>query len=145
MKLTTHTDYALRLLIYLAIRGDDMPATVQSAAGHYGISGHHLAKVSQTLVQLGYVSSLRGRGGGLRLNRPPEEINIGALIRQTENLELLECFGPNSTCPIDPACRLKHVLWSAQQAFMQVLDGYVLADMIENREALRLLISSDAS
>ncbi|WP_110656504.1 Rrf2 family transcriptional regulator [Salinicola halimionae] len=140
MKLTTHTDYSLRLLIYLAIRHDEMPATVQAAANHYAISNHHLAKVAQTLVQLGYVASLRGRGGGLRLQRPAEVINIGGLVRQTENLELLECFGPNSTCPIEPGCRLKGVLYKAQHAFLEVLDGYVLADLIENREELRLLL-----
>ena len=142
MKLTTHTDYALRLLIYLAVRSEEMPATVQSAATHYGISAHHLAKVAQTLVQLGYVVSLRGRGGGLRLQLPAEEINIGALVKQTENLELLECFGPDSTCPIEPGCRLKGVLWKAQQALLAVLDGYVLADLVENRQELRVLLSS---
>ncbi|MDH4572501.1 Rrf2 family transcriptional regulator [Salinicola acroporae] len=144
MKLTTHTDYALRLLIYLAVRSDEMPATVQAAAAHYGISAHHLAKVAQTLVQLGYVASLRGRGGGLRLQQPAEEIGIGALVRQTENLELLECFGPESTCPIEPGCRLKGVLAKAQQAFLAVLDGYVLADLVENRQQLRVLLGHSA-
>jgi len=142
MKLTTHTDYALRLLIYLAVRSDKMPATVQAAATHYGISSNHLAKVAQTLVQLGYVASLRGRGGGLRLQRPAEEIRIGTLVRQTENLELLECFGPNSSCPIEPGCRLKNVLWKAQQAFLEILDGYVLADLAGNEQELRLLLSA---
>jgi len=142
MKLTTHTDYALRLLIYLAVRNEEMPATVQAAATHYGISAHHLAKVAQTLVQLGYVTSLRGRGGGLRLQRPAEEINIGALVRQTENLELLECFGPNSSCPIEPGCQLKGILWKAQQAFLSVLDGYVLADLVDNRQELRVLLGN---
>lgn len=142
MKLTTHTDYALRLLIYLAVRNDEMPATVQAAASHYGISSHHLTKVAQTLVQLGYVASLRGRGGGLRLQCQAEEIRIGTLVRQTENLELLECFGPNSSCPIEPGCRLKNVLWKAQQAFLETLDGYVLADLVGNEEELRMPLSS---
>ncbi|MGM8929960.1 RrF2 family transcriptional regulator [Salinicola halophyticus] len=140
MKLTTHTDYALRLLIYLSIRNDEMPATVQAAASHYGISNHHLAKVAQTLVQLGYVASHRGRGGGLRLQCHAEKINIGALVRQTENLELLECFGPNSSCPIEPGCRLKNALWKAQQAFLETLDGYVLADLTGNEQELRILL-----
>ncbi|WP_110666291.1 Rrf2 family transcriptional regulator [Salinicola halophilus] len=140
MKLTTHTDYALRLLIFLGVREDDEPATVPAAARHYGISNHHLAKVSQTLVQLGYLVSVRGRGGGLKLARPSDKIAIGPLVREIENLELLECFGANSTCPIDPACRLKGVLFEAQQAFLSVLDRYVLADLIENRQTLRLLL-----
>ncbi len=82
MQLTTHTDYALRLLIYLAVRDDHMPATVQAAATRYGISANHMAKVAQTLVQLGHIDSRRGRGGGLTLARAPAEINIGAVVRQ---------------------------------------------------------------
>lgn len=137
MQLTTHTDYALRLLIYLGIRDDTMPATVQAAAARYGISANHMSKVAQTLVQLGYLHSQRGRGGGLSLARPATAINIGAVVRQTENLRLLECFGPNSTCPIDPVCGLKSVLGKAQNAFLEVLDGYTLAALIANDAALR--------
>ncbi|HET7314620.1 Rrf2 family transcriptional regulator [Salinisphaera sp.] len=137
MQLTTHTDYALRLLIYLAIRNDAMPATIQAVATRYRVSANHMAKVAQTLVQLGYLHSHRGRGGGLTLARPAEKINLGALVRQTENLRLLECFGPNSTCPIDPICGLKSVLGRAQEAFLEVLDGYTLAALISNDNELR--------
>ncbi|MDT0636023.1 Rrf2 family transcriptional regulator [Spectribacter hydrogenoxidans] len=140
MQLTTHTDYSLRLLIYLGIHSGDRPATVQDAANRYGISANHLAKVAQTLVQLGYIHSHRGRGGGLELALPVAEINVGAVVRQTENLQLLECFGPNSTCPIDPACKLKGVLGKAQQAFLEVLDSYRLSDLISNRDRLRKLL-----
>lgn len=140
MQLTTHTDYSLRLLIYLGIHPGDGPATVQDAATRYHISANHLAKVAQTLVQLGYIHSHRGRGGGLELAWPAKEINIGAVVRQTENLQLLECFGPNSTCPIDPACHLKGVLGKAQQAFLEVLDDYCLSDLITNRGKLRKLL-----
>ncbi len=140
MQLTTHTDYSLRLLIYLGIHPGDGPATVQDAATRYGISANHLAKVAQTLVQLGYIHSHRGRGGGLELAWPAAEINIGAVVRQTENLQLLECFGPSSTCPIDPACQLKGVLGKAQQAFLEVLDGYQLSDLITNKSKLRKLL-----
>ena len=140
MQLTTHTDYSLRLLIYLAVRDSSEPARVQDAAARYGISTHHVAKVAQTLVQLGYIHSYRGRGGGLLLAVPVETINIGTLVRQTENLRLLECFGPNSTCPIDPACNLKRALGEAQQAFLQVLDGYTLDQLVTNRSALNELL-----
>ncbi|MES1948443.1 transcriptional regulator [Salinisphaera sp. C84B14] len=140
MQLTTHTDYALRLLIFVAVRRDESPARVQDAAARYGISANHLAKVAQTLVQLGYLDSFRGRGGGIALAVPAESINIGALVRQTENLRLLECFGPGSTCPIDPACTLKRALAEAQQAFLEVLDGYHLSDLVANGDTLRMLL-----
>lgn len=140
MQLTTHTDYSLRLLIYLAVRDDPEPARVQDAAARYRISAHHMAKVAQTLVQLGYVHSYRGRGGGLALAVPVESINIGALVRRTENLRLLECFGPNSTCPIDPVCTLKRALGEAQEAFLAVLDGYTLDRLVTNADALGELL-----
>lgn len=140
MQLTSHTDYALRLLIYLAVAKSDTLATVQAVATRYRISANHVAKVAQTLVQRGYVHSHRGRGGGLELAQPVHAINIGEVVRQTENLRLLECFGPNSTCPIDPACRLKQILGSAQQAFLEVLDGYTLADLVANDDELRALL-----
>lgn len=142
MQLTTHTDYSLRLLIYLAVREDSMPATVQAAAERYAISANHMAKVAQTLVQYGYIHSQRGRGGGLRLAKPASQINIGAVVRRTENLRLLECFGPNSTCPIDPACSLKKILGHAQTAFLEVLDGYSLDALVTNDDELRGLLAS---
>ena len=137
-----HTDYSLRLLIYLAVRDDGMPATVQAAADRYGISANHMAKVAQTLVQYGYIHSQRGRGGGLRLAKPASQINIGAVVRRTENLRLLECFGPNSTCPIDPACSLKKILGRAQSAFLEVLDGNSLDALVTNDDELRGLLAS---
>ena len=140
MQLTTHTDYSLRLLIYLAILEEDKPGTVQAAARHYGISSNHLAKVAQTLVQLGYVDSLRGRGGGLRLAKSIETIGLGRVVRETENLQLLECFGTNSTCPIIPACKLKQIMADAQLAFLAVLDRYTLADLVHNRSSLHKLL-----
>lgn len=140
MQLTTHTDYSLRLLIYLAVRDPDMPPTVQAAADRYRISANHMAKVAQTLVQYGYINSQRGRGGGLSLAMPVSEINIGGVVRRTENLRLLECFGPNSTCPIDPACTLKKILGRAQTAFLEVLDGYSLDALVTNDHELRALL-----
>ncbi|MES1927358.1 Rrf2 family transcriptional regulator [Salinisphaera sp. T31B1] len=140
MQLTTHTDYSLRLLIYLAVRKEGMPATVQAAADRYRISANHMAKVAQTLVLYGYINSQRGRGGGLSLAKPASQINIGAVVRRTENLRLLECFGPNSTCPIDPACRLKNILGRAQTAFLEVLDEYSLDGLVTNEDELRMLL-----
>lgn len=140
MQLTTHTDYSLRLLIYLALLDNNQTGTVQLAADHYGISSNHLAKVAQTLVQLGYVQGQRGRGGGLKLAMSADEINLGDIVRKTENLQLLECFGEESTCPIVPACNLKRVLANAQTAFLEVLDGFSLADLVTNRKQLIKLL-----
>lgn len=140
MQLTAHTDYSLRLLIYLAVIPPGEKPTVQNAATRYHISVNHLAKVAQTLVQLGYVQSLRGRSGGLKLAMPASNILIGRLIRQTENLQLLECFGQSSSCPIDPACNLKRALGDAQKAFLEVLDRYSLADLTSNRAKLHALL-----
>jgi len=140
MQLTTHTDYALRLLIYLSIhRGQS--ASVPIVAGAYGISANHLAKVAQRLAQLGYVRSKRGRGGGLQLRVTPEAINIGRLVRQTENtLALVECFGKESGCPIEPACGLKAMLKRAQNGFFAELDRYTLADLSEEPQRLASLL-----
>lgn len=140
MQLSTHTDYSLRTLIYLALRKDSVPVTVQEVSDDYGISANHVAKVAQTLTQLGYIQSLRGRGGGLVLATPARDINVGQLVRETENLKLLECFGPDSTCPIEPGCKLKHVLMSAQQAFLAVLDEVCLQDLVGNHKELEMLL-----
>ena len=107
MQLTTHTDYSLRLLIYLGLSRDKAPYHGAGNRAELRISANHIAKVAQTLTRLGYVKSLRGRGGGLVRPSDPERISVGEVVRQTENLKLLECFGENSSCPIDPACTLK--------------------------------------
>jgi Rrf2 family nitric oxide-sensitive transcriptional repressor len=142
MQLTIHTDYSLRLLIYLSITDDPELSTVHAAAERYGISANHLAKVAQTLVQRGYILSHRGRGGGLRLALPASEINVGSVVREIENLQLLECFGPSSSCPIVPACILKQVLAGAQKAFLEVLDKFSLDDLVNNHDKLRRLLNA---
>ncbi len=140
MQLSTHTDFSLRVLTYLALHKEQRPATVQEMAKAYGISANHVAKVAQTLVQHGYVRSLRGRNGGLMLALPPADIRIGAVVRAIENLTLLECFGTGSSCPIEPACQLKMIVQKAQQAFLATLDEYTLADLIGQRETLENLL-----
>ncbi|WP_438971003.1 RrF2 family transcriptional regulator [Methylophaga sp.] len=137
MQLTTHSDYAMRLLIYLAIHPQDKPATVKDAAERYSVSTNHLAKVAQRLVQEKIVISQRGRGGGLKLALAPEMINIGQLIRKTENLELLECFGDNCECSIASVCILYSAMRKAQKAFFDVLDEYTLADVVKNKHRLK--------
>lgn len=129
MQLTQFSDFSLRLVLYLAAHPDRLvPLSEVSRA--YGISQHHLVKVVQRLVEHGYVASTRGRAGGVRLNRVPEAINVGQLIRITEpHLNVVECFdAEHNTCPIDRSCGLKKALMRATDAFFEVLDAHTVAD-----------------
>ncbi len=138
MRLTLHTDYALRLMMFLATEPDELH-TIESIAQRYGISRNHLMKITQTLVQAGFIESLRGRGGGLRLKRAADEINLGKVVRSTEdNFELVECFDPrHNTCRIAAACGLRSPLEEALQAFFGVLDRYSLHDLVKSPKILR--------
>lgn len=138
MRLTFHTDYALRLLMLLAME-PHCRHTIAEVARRYGISRNHLMKVTQTLAQAGFVDSLRGRGGGLHLGRLPASINLGAVVRATEDsFALVECFEQESSrCVVAPACGLRGPLEEALRAFLAVLDRYSLADLIRNPVALR--------
>lgn len=144
MHLTLHTDYSLRVLLYLKLRGNER-STIQGISEAYGISRNHLMKVVQRLAQLGYVEANRGRGGGLRLAVEPGEINIGRVVEQTEpHLDLVECFDmETNTCPIVPACELKSALGKAQQAFLETLRGYTLADLGSSRRRLLRLLTPE--
>jgi Rrf2 family transcriptional regulator, nitric oxide-sensitive transcriptional repressor len=145
MHLTRHSDYSLRVLIFLAAKRDEL-GTIPEIANAYGISRAHLMKVVQTLAELGYIKTVRGRGGGLSLGMAPDAIRIGALIRRTEeSLDLVDCFSSGKgarTCRITPACKLKGILAEALQAFFRKLDEYTLADIVEGRAApLRRLLA----
>jgi Rrf2 family nitric oxide-sensitive transcriptional repressor len=141
MHLTQFSDYSLRVAIYLACHPGQV-VSVDEISRAFGISRHHLVKVVQTLTELGVVEAQRGRGGGMRLAMQPTEINIGWLIRQTEpHLDLVECFDlATNTCPIAPACGLKGILQHAQQAFLSVLDGYTLDQVLTRRSDLAILL-----
>ena len=147
MQLTRFSDYSLRLLLYLAAHPDRL-VPIDEVSRAYGVSHHHLVKIVQLLVDEELVASTRGRGGGLRLNRPPASINVGALVRLTEpHFDLVECFDrKTNTCPIEPACGLKQVLRDAQHAFLGVLDGRTLADFLPRApELIRLWKRSQRS
>lgn len=143
MQLTKHTDYSLRLLIYLAI--SKQGSTVGEIAESYGISKNHLVKVAHELVKLGFVEATRGKSGGLRLALPPEQILVSTVVSQMEpHLNLVECFAePPQACPISGLCNLRHALKKAGDAFMDVLADYTLADLAKNRGALRRALSVD--
>ena len=130
MKLTQHTDYSLRILMYLA--GTEGSPSIGTIADYYGISKNHLVKVAHELTKLGYVKSIRGRSGGLRLQMKPEDIVIGSVVRHMEpNLNVVECFDmQTNTCRIAPACKLRAVILQAMNAFMAQLDSYTLAELV---------------
>lgn len=136
MQLTRYSDYSLRVLIYLAVRPDRL-ATIEEISDAYEISRAHLMKVVHQLGRGGFVETLRGRGGGLQLARPPEEIGIGDVVRFTEDrLKLVECFDTaTSRCRIERACGLRGVLSEALDAFMTTLDRYTLADLVSRRRS----------
>lgn len=139
MRLTSYSDFALRVLMYLKARPDDR-VTIRDIADAYRVSKPHLMKVVNELTRLGYVDAARGRAGGLRLGRPPAEINLGEVVRATEpDFDIVECFGPINRCPIVPACELRGVLASARDAFLAVLDRHTLADLAERPVQLHQL------
>lgn len=141
MRLTLQTDYALRMLMYLAIH-QGRPCRVTDVATEYGISRNHLLKVALKLGRLGYLTTARGRAGGIALGRRPEEISLGEVVRHMEDgFALVECMdGEGGGCVISPACRLKGVVGKALQAFLAVFDDVNLADVVKNRPELAELL-----
>ena len=140
MQLDKFTDYALRVLMMLAVREPQRVATSQIAAT-YGLSENHLSKVATQLARDGFVTSERGRGGGLILARPADQINIGAVVRAMKrDAPVVECFGTDQSCLILPACGLRTPLAQAQEAFFATLDRYTLADVTRSRSALAGLL-----
>ena len=130
MRLTIFTDFALRTLILAASKGE-RNTTIEEAAAFYGISAPHLKKVVRTLTGAGFLEAQRGRSGGFRLARAPEEINLGQVIRVTEpDFALVECFREGNRCLITRSCRLPPIVNRAIAAMLDVFDQYTLADLI---------------
>jgi Rrf2 family nitric oxide-sensitive transcriptional repressor len=145
MRLTSFTDYSLRVLIHLAAAGGQGRATIAQVAAAFDISENHLVKVVHFLGKQGLLKNVRGRGGGFELARAPEDIVVGQVVRQTEGAAMLaQCFGdaPGDCCIAD-CCRLRGVLAEAAAAFNAVLDRYTLADLVANREQLARVLFID--
>jgi Rrf2 family nitric oxide-sensitive transcriptional repressor len=142
LTLTKFSDYSLRLLIYLALHADRR-VSVGEISRAFRVSPHIMVKVVQLLTDQELIVSVRGRNGGLRLNKPPAEINVGRLIRRTEpGWDLVECFAAaTNTCPIDGVCGLKGALKHAQRAFLDVLDDHTLSDFLPRAPALIRLLN----
>lgn len=144
MKLTLLSDYSLRMLMHLAVN-QDVLVTISETADRYKISKNHLMKVAHQLGQLGYIETIRGRSGGLRLAKSSHEIILGQVIRNMEQHSVMvECFpGGKGGCLITKECRLKSILKEAQNAFFQHLDNFTLADLVsENAGLERLLLQT---
>jgi Rrf2 family transcriptional regulator, nitric oxide-sensitive transcriptional repressor len=138
MQITRYTDYSLRVLMYLTIKGP-VRVTITEIAEQYGISRNHLVKVVHNLSKLGYVHTVRGKTGGMTLGRPAAEISIGEVVRLTEKqLDVVDCVTP--PCPLVPDCGLRNALTEARDAFLHVLDGYTLADLVHSPAQLLRLI-----
>jgi len=131
MQLTLHTDYSLRVLIYLAQKGDAL-ATITEVANFYDISRNHLVKVVHHLAGARFIQTIRGKNGGMRLARPPEEISVGDVVRHMEpNFNIVECFDAgNRPCTVSSVCALKGALRKASDEFLSQLDGYTLAEAV---------------
>ena len=147
VQLTTFTDYTLRVLISVGANDTEEPCTIPAISRQYGISRNHLVKIVHHLSRTGYLTTSRGKGGGIRLAKPASEIRIGDVIRDAENhFNIVPCFGADKKgdCAIEPACALKRVLREAVQAFLSVTDEYTLADLLRPRHRLQSLLAVNA-
>ena len=142
MQLKKYTDYSLRVLIFAGMKSNGELTSIKEISEVFSISENHLGKIVFELNKQGLIETIRGRYGGIRLAKNPEDINVGEIVRRLEqDFDLLECFNPQSNhCIISPACRLKHALHEALEAFFHVLDQYTLKDLIVNdNELLELM------
>lgn len=142
MRLTAYTDYALRVLVYVALKRPET-TTISEIAQNYRISRNHLMKVVHHLGVLGYLETVRGKGGGIRLAQAPSKINLAEVVRKTEeDMALVECFqsGPPRCC-IQPECVLRRALQAALAAFLKVLNRYTLSHLIRPSRELKQLLA----
>lgn len=148
MRLTQFSGYGLRVLIYTGLKGDEL-STIAEIAEAYQISKNHLMKVVQQLVNEGFLYSRRGKRGGVRLAREPDQISVGAVVLAMEpGFGVAECMREGNSCTLTPACRLRAKLQEANRAFMQVLDAVTIADVLHDsthQDALRGLLQLDDS
>ncbi len=139
MQLTQKTEYALRILIYLSLQDKDKRSNISEIAECFSLSRNHIMKIVHELGKLGFIETIRGKGGGIKLNHNSQQIYIGHVVREMEaNLEMVDCEKP--VCPIISICHLKGVLNKARDAFLRELDQYSLADINQQPEQLLQLL-----
>ena len=140
MQLTRHTDYALRVLIFLALQPDENLVTMADIERHFVIPRNHLIKIVQRLAKLGYAHTVRGKKGGLRLGRAADSIRIGDVVCDMETtLEIIDCNKP--VCPLLGDCRLKGMLDDARRSFIETLNRYTLSDIITNPQSFESVLN----
>jgi Rrf2 family nitric oxide-sensitive transcriptional repressor len=140
VRLTRYTDYSLRVLIHLALH-DERLCSIGEISRTYNVSHNHLMKVANALAHDGFIETVRGRAGGMRLARPAREISVGEVVRRTEEgFELAECSG----CALSPACGLTGVFSKATQAMLAVFDSYKIDDLLTDRDAMRRLMNQQS-
>ncbi len=142
MRLTAYTDYALRVLMQVAMKEGEL-VRVSEIADAYGISHNHLTKVVHNLGSLGFLSTVQGRNGGMRLARPSDQITVGQVVREFEpDFRLVECFDPGaSDCRVQRACVLKNAFGDALELFLGRLDRVTVADLVKPRGKLQVLLN----
>lgn len=145
MRLTNYTDYALRVLIFLATKDKDEKSTITEITDAYQISRNHLVKVIHQLGKIGVIETTRGRGGGIILAKDPTSITVGSIVRETEeDFHLVECFNSETNqCILTPVCGLRNIFGEALAAYLAVLDTYTIADLITQPDAFRSLLQID--
>ncbi|MDE2135706.1 MAG: Rrf2 family transcriptional regulator [Alphaproteobacteria bacterium] len=144
MRLTLHTDYALRVLVFAGLKGDEL-STIGEIVEHFDISKGHVMKVVHGLGQKGYLETIRGKNGGVRLARKPAQINVGAVVRDMEEkLGVLGCLqGEQNFCRIENCCVLRSALRDATNAFLAVLDRFTIEELVKPRRPLARLLGID--
>ncbi|UTW56079.1 Rrf2 family transcriptional regulator [Kordiimonas sp. SCSIO 12610] len=141
MQLTSFSDYCLRVLIFAGTKHPAL-SSVKEIAAAYGINEPHVVKAVHFLSKAGYLETVRGRGGGLRLKKDPKEITVGDVVRASENnLAVVECLGAGGMCTITPACNMKPMFKEALEAFFQVLDRYTLSEILGPEQQLKALLN----
>lgn len=143
MQLTLYTDYSFRVLLYLGVNRDRL-CTIAEVSERCAATQNHLVKVVHNLGREGYIQTMRGRTGGIRLKKEPEEITLTEIIRITEvNMETAECLRENNTCHITDVCKLKGIFKEAQDEFISTLDRYTLATLLANKEQLTFIFGDN--
>ncbi|VAW89550.1 Nitrite-sensitive transcriptional repressor NsrR [hydrothermal vent metagenome] len=143
MQLTLYTDYSFRVLLYLGVNRDRL-CTIAEISKRCAATQNHLVKVVHNLGREGYIQTMRGRTGGIKLKKEPEEINLTDIIRCTEvNLNIAECLRENNKCHITDVCKIKNIFKEAQNQFIQTLDNYTVADLLKDKEQLTLIFGNN--